>query len=198
MARKLGITPRDVLHEAATLADEHGLGGVTLAAVAERLGVRSPSLYAHVPQGLDGLRRELALHAADAMAKALGTAASRKRGLEALEAIAHAYRRFARRHPGWYAAAQRAVRPGEDDELYRRLAAVVQPALRALNDLGVPPQDQVHLARAFRAALHGFVTLETTGGFGRPEAIEESFTRLVATLLAGVRATTPDSQPPRR
>ncbi len=45
---------------AAALADEQGLDGVTLAALALRLGIRTPSLYNHVA-GLEGLRRELAL-----------------------------------------------------------------------------------------------------------------------------------------
>jgi AcrR family transcriptional regulator len=118
VARKAGVSQGDVVEAAARIADAHGSDAVTLASVAAALGIRSPSLYAHV-DGLDGLRRRLALHAAAAMAEALGTAAAGRLGLDALEAIAHAYRAFARQHPGRYAAAQRAVPPGQDDELYR-------------------------------------------------------------------------------
>lgn len=188
MARKLGLSVEDVVTAAADIADTSGLDAVMLASVAERLGVRSPSLYAHV-NGLDGLRRLLALRAAREMGTALRETAEGKAGLNALEAIAYAYRHFAQAHPGLYAAAQRAVRPGEDDELYRALAEPVLPAVRAFAEAGVVEADRIHLARALRSALHGFVTLEQIGGFGRPESVEESFGRLVDLLLSGARAT---------
>jgi AcrR family transcriptional regulator len=188
MARKLGLTPRDVVDEAVALANAEGLDAVTLAAVADRLGVRSPSLYAHVA-GLDGLRRALALRGAKEIERSLGEAARDRSGLPALQAIAHAYRAFALERPGSYAAAQRAVRPGEDDELYASLAATLEPVLRALAEAGVPEEVRIHLIRGFRSALHGFVELERAGGFGMPESVDESFERLVELLLAGIRST---------
>jgi AcrR family transcriptional regulator len=192
MARKVGLSWRDVVAAAATIADAEGLDAVTLASVAERLGIRSPSLYAHV-DGLDGLRRLLALEAAERMAEELRGAAAEHSGFDALREIALAYRRFAKRHPGLYAAAQRAVRPGEDDELYRALAAVAMPAIQALGEAGVAPSEQVHLTRAIRAALHGFVVLEQTGGFGMPESVDESFRRVVELLLSAVRGVTEEA-----
>ena len=187
MARKLGLSSADLVDAAAEIADAGGLDAVTLASVAARLGVRSPSLYAHV-DGLDGLRRQLALRAARAMGGVLRGATEGRAGLDALRALSYAYRGFAQEHPGLYGAAQRAVRPGEDDELYRALAEPVLPAVRALAEAGVPEADRIHLARALRSALHGFVALEGGGGFGRPESVEESFGRLVELLLGGVGA----------
>jgi AcrR family transcriptional regulator len=187
MARKLGLALPDVVDAAADIADRDGLDAVTLASVAGRLGMRPPSLYAHVA-GLDGLRRALALRAASALRDALRDASADRAGPDALRAIAHAYRTFAHSHPGLYAAAQRAVRPGEDDELYRALGEAVQPAIDAFANAGIPANERVHLARAFRAALHGFVTLEHIGGFGMPESIDRSFDRLVDLLLVGVRS----------
>ncbi|HEX2188231.1 MAG TPA: hypothetical protein VHG51_05000, partial [Longimicrobiaceae bacterium] len=92
MARKLGLSAGDVVDAAADIADTETMGAVTLASVAGRLGVRSPSLYAHV-DGLDGLRRLLALRAAAAMGEALRGAAEGRTGLVALREIAVAYRR---------------------------------------------------------------------------------------------------------
>jgi hypothetical protein len=37
-----------------------------------------------------------------------------------------------------------------------------------------------------RAALHGFVTLESSAGFGLPLSLDESFERLVAMLDRGL------------
>ncbi|HEV2150189.1 MAG TPA: TetR-like C-terminal domain-containing protein [Longimicrobiaceae bacterium] len=188
MARKAGLSAGDVVAAAAEIADAEGADAVTLASVASRLGVRPPSLYAHV-DGLQGVRRLLALQAARELGVALRAAVQGRTGTEALREVAHAYRRFAREHPGLYGAAQRAVRPGEDDELYRALAEPVLPVLRALGDAGVTEADRVHLARAFRSALHGFVVLERGGGFGMPESVDESFGRMVELLLAGVAAS---------
>jgi AcrR family transcriptional regulator len=186
MARRMGLTRTDVVGAARAIADAEGLDAVTLAAVAGRLGIRSPSLYAHV-DGLEGLRRELALAAAAAMAEAFRAAVFGRSGLESLAALALAYREFARRHPGLYAAAQRAVKPGEDDELYEALAEVVRPVFSSLAEVGADAADQVHLTRVFRSALHGFVVLEQAGGFGMPESIDESFRRMVDVLIAAVR-----------
>jgi AcrR family transcriptional regulator len=186
MARKRGVTVEDVAAAAAAIADAEGLDGLTLAAVSARVGVRSPSLYAHVA-GLDGLKRVLALRAAAELAEVLHAASRGAEGLAALRAIAHAYREFARDRPGLYAAAQRAVRPGEDDELYAALAAVIVPVLAAVTAAGVATEDRIHMTRAIRCALHGFVELEAASGFGMPESVDESFDYLVELVLSGVR-----------
>jgi AcrR family transcriptional regulator len=197
MARRVGVTLRAVVEATAEIADTRGLEAVTLAAVAARLGIRSPSLYAHV-RGLEGLRRQLALHAASALGLALRQAAGGRTGHEALRRIASAYRRFARDHPGLYAAAQRAVKPGQDDELYHALSSAVTPVFDALAEAGVKPEERVHTARAIRSALHGFVALERLGGFGMPESVEESFERMVELLLAGVGQSLPTPGPPQQ
>jgi AcrR family transcriptional regulator len=189
MARKRGVTLEQVLSVSEGLADAEGLDGVTLAAVARALRIRSPSLYSHV-DGLGHLLRLLALSAAGKMESEFREAAGELKGAAALRAIAHRYRDFARRHPGCYAAAQRAVRPGEDEELYAALAGVVSPVLRALEEAGAAPGERIHLARALRSALHGFVELERTGGFGMPEAVDASFDHLVELILSGVRSQT--------
>ena len=62
MGRKIGLTREQVVEAAAEIADRDGLDALSLATLASALGVRSPSLYAHV-DGLAGLRRQLTLHA---------------------------------------------------------------------------------------------------------------------------------------
>lgn len=192
MARKRGVARADVVDAAASIADAAGFDRVTLAAVAHRVGIRPPSLFAHV-DSLAGLRRLLALRAADELAGALENATLGLTGVEALRALAHEYRRFAVRRPGLYDAAQHAVRPQEDEELYRALGRVIVPAIRALAEAGVGPMDRVHITRALRSALHGFVALERSSGFGMPEDVGESFERLVELLLSGVRTVADSS-----
>lgn len=192
MGRRVGLTKDAVVAAAARLADESGLDAVTLAAVAEKLGVRSPSLYAHV-DGLTGLRRQLSILAATALADELRSARHRRQGAVALQSLANAYRSFASNHPGWYAASQQAVPPGKDDALYRALAESVLPVMETLAEMGVPPADLLHQTRAVRSALHGFVTLERGNSFGMSVDFDESFRRLVELVTRGVAGVPPAS-----
>lgn len=170
---------------AAELADREGLEAVTLAAVADRLGVRSPSLYHHV-DGRAGLVRQLALLAAGTLTEELEAATVGRQGSDALRAAGRAYRRFALGHPGLHATFASAPRPGEDDELYRALAQPVALLARFLDELGV--NDPIPVIRALRSYLAGFATLEASGGFGMPDDVEESFERGLDLLIAGIEA----------
>lgn len=186
MARKLGLTLDDVVSAATAIADADGLEGVTMASVAARLGVKTPSLYAHV-DGLAALRRTLALAAARALADALQQATVGRYGADAIRSAAYAYRAFAAQSPGLYGSAQLAADPADDPELAAALYTVIVPVLRAISEAGVKrPDAHVHLTRALRSALHGFVHLERHGGFGLPADVDESFRRLVDLLLAGL------------
>src|SRR5436305_15165244 len=109
MPPKAGLDHAAVVQAAATLADSVGVGQFTLADLAARLGVRTPSLYNHVA-GLPGLRRDLALHGTRVLGACLGRSVMGKSGDTALQALAGAYRAFIAAHPGLYGATIRAVR----------------------------------------------------------------------------------------
>ncbi len=185
MARRVGLTREDVIGAAAAIADANGIEQLNVAAVAQRLGVRSPSLYHHVP-GVEGLRRALALHGAARLREALAAAARGRRGRPALVAAARAYRSFARRHPGQLSAMLPAPRPDEDDELYRALAGPVADLARMLGEIGVEGDAAIHVVRALRSYLHGFVDLERRGGFGMPQKLEVSFERGLQMIIDGI------------
>jgi AcrR family transcriptional regulator len=183
MARA-GLDTDAVVGAAARLADADGLEAVTLARLAAILGVRSPSLYAHV-DGLDDLRQRLATRGARDLAAELQQAVAGRSGSDALGALADAYRAYARAHPGTYAALQRA--PARDDaEAAAAATAVVEVVLAVLRGYDVEGDDAIHATRIIRAALHGFVTLETGGGFGIPLDLNDSYARLVDVLDGGL------------
>ena len=185
MARKVGLELADVVSAAAEVADTDGLEAVTLARVASALNVRAPSLYSHV-EGLPGLRRELAVAAAGRMGAALAEAADGAHGADALRAVAYAYRRFALDHPGLYAAMLPTPDPVADEAGYQAFAEPVRVVAAIFAELGLADSDLVHGVRAFRSALHGFVSLHASGGFGLPEDVDESFDLLVDLVVAGV------------
>jgi AcrR family transcriptional regulator len=186
MARKLGLQRERVIETAAGLADKEGLEAVTLARVASELGVRSPSLYSHV-DGLAGLRRAIALDGAARLNTTISDAVRDRTGVDALTELAHAYRRFAHEHPGLYAAMLPTPSFDDDEEAYAAFAVPVQTIAEVLTVMGVPAHGAVDMIRSLRSALHGFVSLEAAGGFGLPQAIDESFEALVTVVTAGIR-----------
>jgi AcrR family transcriptional regulator len=181
---RAGLSADAVVAAAAALADADGLRALSLTRVAEAVGVRTPSLYTHV-DGLDDLRRRLAERGArDIAAVVRAAAVGRARG-DALRAVAHAYRAYAREHPGTYAAAQIAPDPG--DEATAAAAGEAVDVFRALlAGYGLRGSDAVHAIRAIRSALHGFVSLEAVGGFGMAEEVDESYARLIDLLDRGL------------
>ena len=181
---RVGLDADVVVSAAAELADADGLESVTLARLASRLGVRAPSLYAHVG-GLADLRRRIAARGIRELTTALQVAAAGRAGADALLAIADAYRAYGLAHPGIYQAVQRAPALSDpaSEEDARQLVDVVVAVLRGY---GLEGDDAIHGVRIVRAALHGFVTLEAGGGFGLPLALDDTFARLVAALHRGL------------
>ena len=161
-----------MVEEAEQMADEVGLSNVTLAALAGRLGVRQPSLYKHI-DGMDGLQRSMAIRAKNELADTLARATvGRARG-DAITAMSHAYRNWALQHPGRYAAAQRLPDPGDTEAKAADWAAVeIVGAILAGYDL--QGDDAIDATRVLRAALHGFVSLETTASCTPPTSTAAS------------------------
>ena len=60
--------------------------------------------------------------------------------------------------------------------------------LAVLRGYELDGDDAIHAARIIRSALHGFVALQSAGGFGIPLDLDETFARLVAVLDVGLRA----------
>ena len=118
-------------------------GRIDVRVVADRLGVRLPSLYKHIGS-LDELRRGIGLLALSELRDLLGSAAIGRAGPDALREVALAYGAYARAHPGRYAATIAAPGPGEDERaaLAERILQIVFAVLAgyglAGDDAGQP------------------------------------------------------------
>jgi AcrR family transcriptional regulator len=181
---RAGLDAEAVVAGAAALADADGLAQLTLARLAAALGIRTPSLYAHV-DGLGDLRARLGARGARELAGALQVAAAGRARGDALRAVALAYRGYAHAHPGTYAAMQIA---SDSAEFQAAGAEVVGLIVAVLRGYGLEGEPAIHAVRAIRSALHGFVSLEREGGFGIPVAVDDSYDKLVDMLDAGLAA----------
>jgi AcrR family transcriptional regulator len=178
---RAGLSTDRVVAEAMELADEVGLDQLTLAALAIRLGVRQPSLYKHVAS-LSSLQRLISMRGKAELADVLGRAAIGRARDDALVAMAHAWRTWALAHPGRYQAAERGAAPGDADHegVSRRTIEVIEAVM---DGYGLDGDDAIDAIRAYRAALHGFVSLEANNGFAFPASVDRSFDRLVRALV---------------
>ena len=138
-------------------------------------------------KGLDGLNRDLAVHAVRELHAALAKVAVGRSGRDALHAIAAAYRTYARAHPGLAAAAVRAPAP-DDTEHIAVAGEIIAMLAAALGEYRLDEPDLIDAIRMLRATMHGFVTLETGGGFGIPQSVDATFTRLIDSLDAAYRS----------
>jgi AcrR family transcriptional regulator len=175
-----GLTRDIVLAEAVAFVDAEGFDRLSLTALADRLGVRPPSLYKHV-SNVDDIRFGLSLIAYAELQRELARSESADSHAP-IVAFAHAYRRFAHAHPGLVASTVR-VLPGFEEQLRQAESDAVEPLLRVLERYGVrDAHRQIHLARFVRSALHGFVSIEAARGFMRSEPVEDSFQTVVESL----------------
>jgi AcrR family transcriptional regulator len=202
---RAGLTRDGVVAAAVSMADEVGLSRLTLAALAERLGVKQPSLYKHI-DSLAGLHRSISLLAKRELGDVLARAAVGRAGAEAIMAMSHAYRDWALLHPARYQAAQTAAAQGDEEDTTVSLASI-QIIADVLTAYALEGDDSIDAIRAFRATLHGFVSLETSGGFALKVDINRSFERLVHgftvaltqwTQAAPASGRKPSSPKPRR
>ena len=68
------------------------------------------------------------------------------------------------------------------------MAEPVYLIAHVLLDMGIPQSEAVHLIRALRSLLHGFLDLEAKRGFGLPVEIEESYSAAVELIITGIEA----------
>jgi len=175
---RVGLTPAAVVAEGSAVADDVGFDKLTLAAVAQRLGVALPSLYKHV-RGLDDLQRQMAAQALAELAATISRATVGRSQGDALAGLAGAYWEYAHRYPGRYAATLRA--PAADDaRAVAAASAVLDVVYAVLDGYGITGDDAVDATRMLRSLLHGYVALQGAGGFGMPRDVRRSFDRAVA------------------
>lgn len=163
------------------VVDEFGIDGLTLAAVAQRTGVATPSLYKHVA-GLGELRTLIGARVIDDMADHFTAAVLGRGGDDAVVALMHAYRDYVRRFPARYAAMP--LDPLHDPALAVQGGRLLDVILAALRAYGLSGSAAIHAVRCLRAVAHGFSSLEAGGGFGLPEDLDQSYDQLVAAVMS--------------
>ncbi|ACZ88053.1 TetR/AcrR family transcriptional regulator [Streptosporangium roseum] len=184
MARA-GLTAERLTRAAADLADEIGFQNVTVSALARGFGVKPAALYSHVRDARE-LRVRVALLALAELADGAASALAGRAGKDALVAFANAYRDYAKEHPGRYAAMQVELDSERmDTGAAGRHAEMTRAILRGYE---LPEPDRTDAVRMLHSTFHGYVSLETAGGFRRhPREVDASWSRTLDALDAVLR-----------
>ena len=163
-ATELSPRAREIVDAARELLEAEGPDGLSMRRIADRIGIRAPSIYKHLP---DKQALEAALISAGFEEWATVFEASG----DDLAALAHAYRDYARRHPHLYRLmterplARDRLTPGVEE----RAAA---PIVEAVGD----PDG----ARAMWAFAHGMTILELNGRFPPGADLDAAWERGIA------------------
>lgn len=165
-----------IVSAARDLLEEVGLGGLTMQAVAQRVGVRAPSLYKRVES-----RDELIQLVAEA---SLSELADQLKSASGLEELADRFRAFGHAYP---AAFQLIMSPGAGIPVARPEfgAAASRPILDLAGALA-GADNAVEAARTLTAWAAGFVSMELNGSFNLGGDIERAWRFGVTSLLAAV------------
>jgi len=184
---RAGLTSDDVVTAAAGLIDEIGYPDLTMGLLAQRLGVRAPSLYKHV-DGLADLQHRIATLAITELGEAVRDAMQGRAGLDALSALLTATRAYVTAHPGRYNATIGAEFTGPDDPLLKASARVLASIAAVLRGYGIGDGEMDHAIRAIRCTVHGFAVLQASSGFQWSGDPDESFDWMIRFIDRGLRA----------
>lgn len=185
MARA-GLNLERVLQAATTIADSEGLECLTIALLATSLGVKPPSLYNHVAS-LDRLKDELTHRAVLLLLDSSRDSLAGVAGQDALNALGHSQRQFAKEHPGLWAAMQLPL-ASWSEATHKAADAYLGLVLAVLRGYGATGDNAVHAARVLRASLRGFIDLELGGGFGLPQDVDVSFSILLKMMHTSLKS----------
>jgi AcrR family transcriptional regulator len=183
---RVGLNTTEVVVAGAVMADEVGIGAVTLASLAERLGVRPPALYKHV-ESLADLQHRIATLAMTELGEALRDALQGRSGADALAALFGAMRSYVAAHPGRYSATVGAPFHGEEDPLFVAGLRVITSIGAVIGGYGIARAETDHAIRALRCLVHGFAMLQAANAFQWSNDPGESVTWMIRFVDAGLR-----------
>jgi len=184
---RVGLNTFEVVASGAELADEAGIGSVSLAALAGRLGVKTPALYKHV-DGIGDLQHRIATLAMTELGDALRDALQGKSGADAIVALFTALQSYIAEHPGRYYATTGAQFQGRDDPLFAAATRVIDSIRAVLSGYGIRPDELDHAIRMLRCMIHGYALLQAANGFQWSNDPDESVVWMIRFVDAGLTA----------
>jgi AcrR family transcriptional regulator len=170
----------EIVHAGRDILESAGIAGLTMQAVADRVGVRAPSLYKRVRNREDLVRliTEATVRDLGERLATIGAGADPRRDLAEL---ARAIRAFARASPMGYQLISM-PQPGLAGPSIEAMANAIQPVMQVAGNLA-GEHHALEAARTFIAWASGFISMELAGGFKLGGDIDQAYEFGMARLI---------------
>lgn len=180
-----GLNKEIIVDAAKELIEQDGFPAFSMRKLAEKLNVKTASLYAHI-ESMEALFTEIGLSALREQQDCLLNAVGEQHEDAAVMALAESYRRFASECAELYKIIMQM--PSGDDAVLKEAAAMTaQPFMRVLADYRLTEEQRMHWQRVLRGLVHGFVSEEQAGYFSHyPVSVEESYQIAVRCMIDGL------------
>ena len=178
------VTRAEVIKTASDMADRNGLHNVSLKAIAENLGIRTPSLYNHIGS-LDELLREIAHSGMRTMNEKMIRAAIGKTGDSALKLVAVEYLNYMIEHPGVYEIIQWAVWHGTEETatIFNNYLSLLTTLIQSCS---LNKDKTLKILNMLTGIIHGYTTLQLGDAFSAPDKVRFELAEAIDTLLVGI------------
>lgn len=177
-------TKEAVIQAASDIADEKGLNNLSLKVVAEKLNIRTPSLYNHI-NCLDDLLRAVAHNGMRQMNEQMKQTAIGKTGAVAIKAVSVEYLNYMIEHCGVYETIQWATWHGTEET-----AALFDDYLSLLITLikscDFSPTHTSEILNMLTGIIHGYTTLQLRYAFSNPDKVRSDLCDALDALLSGI------------
>jgi AcrR family transcriptional regulator len=180
---RAGLSTDGVVDVALGIVDEQGPEALSLSVVATRAGVAAPSLYKHVAS-LAELRSRVAARVLAEMTEVATAAVLGLSGDAAIAALMRRLRAYGVEHPARYLAVP--PDPMGDPALVQPAGRLLEVFLAVLRGYDLHGASAIHATRCLRVIVHGFASIESSGGFGLTEDPAETYEQLIRMYLASL------------
>lgn len=180
-----GLNKEIIVDAAKELIEQNGFSEFSMRRLAEKLNVKTASLYAHI-ESMEALFTEIGLSALKNQRDDLLRAVGEQHGDAAVTALADGYRHFAAEHAELYKIIMQ-MPSGNDAVLKEAAAMTAESFMQVLADYRLTEHQKMHWQRVLRGLMHGFASEEQAGYFSHyPVSVDDSYKTAVACVIAGL------------
>lgn len=194
MSRK-GLSTDIIIEAAAEIISEKGFDKFSLRELADKLGVKAASLYNHI-NNLSELTSNIGQLTLKKMSEQLYEGLEGKSPKDMIYHIAVSYRKFAKENPELYKTIIKIPTTG-NLELIEEGQNIVHKIYPILKSYGLSEKEIIHFSRAIRSSMHGFITLEEAGFFSNEIDIDESYSKMIQSVI-GLLELKKNKQEPKK
>lgn len=183
-----GLDNAQIIESAKQLIETYGYDKFSMRQLADKLGIKTASLYAHF-SSMEALLTDVGLVALKEQKAYQLYAIEGKKRDEAIKSLALAYRRYAKEHSELYRFIMK-MPIGNDEALIKAAAMVASPAMQVLEDYHLSDEQKMHWQRILRGMMHGFISQEANGYFSHyPVDVETTYLMAIQCLINEIEAS---------